>query len=352
LKITTIIGARPQFIKAGVVSREIKKHEDITEIIIHTGQHYDYNMSDIFFKELEIPFPDYSLNVGSGSHGVQTAKMLAKIEEVLIKEKPDWVLVYGDTNSTLAGSLAAVKLHQKVAHVEAGLRSFNRLMPEEINRILTDRISDVLFAPTQNAVAELSKEGLSENTLFVGDVMYDSVLFYQKKIKQNFSAYKIPNIPQDYYLATIHRAENTDFPNRLQSILDAFGELDKPVILPLHPRTKNIIMNFKVPKNAVIIEPVSYLQMLALVINSAKVLTDSGGLQKEAYFLNKYCVTMRDETEWIETLENDWNIIVGADKDKIINATMKKNSNSDRIDAFGNGNSAGKIIKFLTERYR
>lgn len=352
MKIATIIGARPQFIKAGVVSREIKNHRDINEVIIHTGQHYDYNMSEIFFKELEIPFPDYSLNVGSGSHGSQTAKMLSGIEEVLIKENPDWVLVYGDTNSTLAGSLAAVKLHQKVAHVEAGLRSFNRMMPEEINRILTDRISDVLFAPTKTAITELSKEGLSKNAVFSGDVMYDSVLFYQEKIKKNISTYQIKNIPNDYYLATIHRAENTDFPNRLQSILDAFSELDMPVVLPLHPRTKKIINKFNVSKNIIIIEPVSYLQMLTLVINSAKVLTDSGGLQKEAYFLNKRCVTMRDETEWTETLENNWNIVVGADKNKIVEACLLANTNNKRINAFGNGHSAKKVINFLIERYR
>ena len=352
MKIATIIGARPQFIKAGVVSRELKKHSDVTEVIIHTGQHYDYNMSDIFFKELEIPFPDYSLNVGSGTHGVQTAKMLSKIEEVLIKENPDWVLVYGDTNSTLAGALAAVKLHQKVAHIEAGLRSFNRLMPEEINRILTDRISDVLLAPTQTAVNELNKEGLSENTYFVGDVMFDSVLFYKDKILKKISDYKIFNLPKEYYLATIHRAENTDFPDRLQSILDAFSELDKKVILPLHPRTKNIIKNFKVSSNIKIIEPVSYLQMLALVINSSKVLTDSGGLQKESYFLNKHCVTLRNETEWLETLSNDWNIIVGADKNKIVQATLKKDLQSSQFNAFGDGYSANKIVKILRERYK
>ncbi len=350
MKIATIIGARPQFIKAGVVSREIKKHKNISEVIIHTGQHYDYNMSEIFFKELEIPFPDYSLNVGSGTHGIQTAKMLSKIEEVLVKENPDWVLVYGDTNSTLAGALAAVKLHQKVAHVEAGLRSFNRLMPEEINRILTDRISDVLFAPTKTAVRELSKEGLADNTVFTGDVMYDSVLFYKDKILKNFSVYKISDIPEKYFLATIHRAENTNFPERLQSILDAFGELKNPVVLPLHPRTKNIIRKFNVPKNVQIIEPVSYLQMLALVMDSEKVLTDSGGLQKEAYFLNKHCITMRDETEWVETLKNNWNIIVGANKNKIVESTLKSDLNSARIDAFGDGNSAKKIIKVLNER--
>ena len=345
MKIVSIIGARPQFIKAGMVSKEIANRPDIHEVLVHTGQHYDDNMSKIFFDELKIPHPDYNLEVGSGLHGAQTAAMLEKIEEVLLDEKPDWVLVYGDTNSTIAGALAAVKLHIKIAHVEAGLRSFNKLMPEEINRITTDRISDLLLVPSQNAMTLLKNENLSENALFTGDVMFDSILFYQKIAEEKYSLESITN-ENDYYLATVHRAENTDDKERLQNIFSAFSELDKPVLLPLHPRTKSKLDGIKYNKNVKIISPVGYLEMILLLKNSQKVLTDSGGLQKEAYFMKKPCITMRDETEWIETLNGNWNFIVNADTNLILEK-VKVTKFAKQENYYGNGNASKNIIDAL-----
>jgi len=345
MKIVSIIGARPQFIKEAVVSKEIDKHNDIKDVIVHTGQHYDENMSKIFFDELEIPKPNYNLEVGSGLHGAQTAAMLEKIEQVLLTEKPDWVLVYGDTNSTIAGALAATKLHIKIAHVEAGLRSFNKLMPEEINRITTDRISDLLLVPSQNAMNLLAKENLSENSIFTGDVMFDSILFYQKMAEEKYSLKSITN-ENDFYLATVHRAENTDDKERLQNIFTAFSEMDKPVLLPLHPRTKSKLDGIKFNNNIKIVNPVSYLEMILLLKNSFKVLTDSGGLQKEAYFMKKPCITMRDETEWIETLNGNWNFIVGANSELILGKT-KVNIFDEQKDYYGNGNAGKNIIDAL-----
>jgi len=345
MKIVSVIGARPQFIKAAVVSKEIIKRDGIDDVIVHTGQHYDENMSKIFFDELEIPKPDYNLDVGSASHAVQTGEMLIKLEEVLITEKPDWVLVYGDTNSTIAGGLAATKLHIKIAHVEAGLRSFNRLMPEEINRITTDRISDLLLVPSLNAMKLLEKEGLKENSLFVGDVMFDSILFYQKMAEEKFSIFDITN-ENDFYLATVHRAENTDDKQRLQNIFSAFSELDKPVILPLHPRTKSKLEGIQFSDNVKIIEPVSYLEMILLLKKCSKVLTDSGGLQKEAYFMQKPCVTLRDETEWIETLTGNWNYIVGTNKELIIEKAAV-NAFDKQGEYYGDGKAGEKIVKAL-----
>lgn len=347
MKIATIVGARPQFIKAATVSRVIQEKSGISEIIIHTGQHYDPNMSDIFFDELQIPLPDINLEVGSGTHGRQTGRMLESIEEILISERPDWVLVYGDTNSTVAGSLAASKLHIPIAHVEAGLRSFNRKMPEEINRITTDHISDCLFAPTQNAMDLLAKEGLSGRSVFSGDVMYDSILHYRKLAEAKSNLHSIVNVETDkYYLATVHRQENTDKLQNLQDIFLAFSELDYPVVVPLHPRTYKYLEDITYRSNVKIISPVGYLDMITLLSNCHKVLTDSGGLQKEAYFLKKPCVTLRDETEWVETLEGNWNFIVGANRlqiiDKISVSTFGVQKN-----AFGDGNAAEKIIDHL-----
>jgi len=345
MKIATIIGARPQFIKSATISRIFKNYNDINEIIIHTGQHYDENMSEIFFNELKIPKPNYNLEVGSESHGKQTAMMLEKIEAILLKEKPDWVLVYGDTNSTIAGVLAATKLHIKIAHVEAGLRSFNRKMPEEINRIATDHISDILFVPTQNAMNLLANEGIVERAVLVGDVMYDAILYNQKLADEKYKLSDITNL-NNFYLGTIHRPSNTDNLVRLQYIFSAFSELDLPIILPLHPRTQKIIKKIKYSKNVKIIEPVSYLKMIVLLKNCKKVLTDSGGLQKEAYYLHKPCITMRDETEWIETLENNWNFIVGADKDLILEKVKNKEFGKQK-DYFGDGKAAEKIVDFI-----
>jgi len=341
MKICNIIGARPQFIKVATISRVIKNRSNIKEIIIHTGQHYDNNMSDIFFSELDIPSPDYNLNIGSGLHGWQTGKMLEAIEKVLLNEKPDVVIVYGDTNSTIAGALAATKLHIPVAHVEAGLRSFNRSMPEEINRIATDKISDLLFVPTQMAMDHLKNEGLANYSFFCGDVMYDSVLHFSKKIN-TFTE-------EPYYLATIHRPANTDVIGKFSSIIKAFSKFDKKVVLPAHPRLKKVLDQIKVPDNIKIIEPVGYTKMLSLIKNADLVFTDSGGLQKECYFLKKRCVTLREETEWVETLENNCNILVGADYDKIVAAEKLKCGEFDIKTKYGLGNAAEKIIEKISE---
>ena len=299
-------------------------------------------MSKVFFDELEISRPDYNLSVGSGTHGKQTADMLSGIEEVLIKEKPDWVIVYGDTNSTVAGSLAAAKLHIKTAHIEAGLRSFNKLMPEEINRIATDHISDLLFAPTKTAMELLKKEGLETRSVFSGDVMYDSILHFEKLADEKTKLNSIINLT-DFYLVTIHRQENTDDLSRLQNIFNALSELDLPVILPVHPRTRKILQNVKFSENVEIIDPVSYLEMIMLLKNCRKVLTDSGGLQKEAYFLKKQCITLRDETEWTETLENNWNFIVGSNPELILEK-VKAEKIDKQNDYFGDGSSVQKIL--------
>ncbi|MEI6435527.1 MAG: UDP-N-acetylglucosamine 2-epimerase (non-hydrolyzing) [Bacteroidota bacterium] len=348
MKILTIVGARPQFIKAATVSRIIRANPAVTEILLHTGQHYDQNMSEVFFRELNIPEPHFNLGVGSGSHAGQTGNMLIGIEEILIQQKPDMTLVYGDTNSTLAGALASTKLHIPVAHVEAGLRSFNRAMPEEINRIVTDRISDLLFCPTRTAVENLTHEGLADVAYFTGDVMYDSVLFYEARIHKDPEKYKTDGLPSKYLLATIHRAENTDNPGNLQNIFRAFSKLDLPVVLPIHPRTGKILNDLiKLPRNVYIINPVGYLQMMKLIMDAAKVLTDSGGLQKEAYFLNKQCITLRTETEWIETLHDRWNIIAGSDPERIETAVNSPLPVAPRHTGFGDGASAEKILEKL-----
>ena len=346
MKVLTIVGARPQFIKAAAVSNEFAKHSDIEEIVVHTGQHFDTNMSDIFFEQMNIPRPKYQLDINSLSHGAMTGRMLEKIEEVILEEKPDYVLVYGDTNSTLAGALAAKKLHVKVAHVEAGLRSFNMNMPEEINRILTDRISDLLFCPTDAAIENLKKEGFDNFPSKVvknGDVMQDAALLFEK-----YAQKPEIDLPQKYILATVHRAENTDDPQRLKNIFDAFEEISAeiPVVLPLHPRTKKIIDKQGIkPQKTIIIEPVGYLEMVWLIKNSSLIMTDSGGLQKEAFFFGKFCVTLRDETEWIELVENGFNTLTGADKDKIIHAVNTSlNKNADfSLNLYGKG-QASKVI--------
>lgn len=341
MKIVSIVGARPQFIKAATVSRVLRANKDVHEILLHTGQHYDENMSDVFFRELSIPLPDYNLEVGSGSHAEQTGLMLKGIEDVLIREKPDCTLVYGDTNSTLAGALASTKLHIPLAHVEAGLRSFNRAMPEEINRIVTDRIADMLFAPTQTAIDNLTHEGLSGITWFTGDVMFDSVLYYQERIMRDPEKYKTPGIPPQYMLATIHRAENTDHPDNMRNILHAFARINHEIVLPIHPRTRKILQSsYTIPDNVHVIDPVGYLQMMKLTMDATKVMTDSGGLQKEAYFLKKQCITLRTETEWIETLHDQWNIITGSDPELIEKAAGSDLPQASQRAGFGDGRSA------------
>jgi len=345
IKVTNVVGARPQFIKCAVVSREIRGNPDFEEVIIHTGQHYDRNMSEIFFRELDIPEPDLNLGVGSGTHAVQTAQILSAIEKTLQDIRPDWVLVYGDTNSTLAAALAAVKLNLRIAHVEAGLRSFNRSMPEEINRIVTDHTADLLLAPTRNAMELLAKEGLAHRSIQVGDVMYDSVLHSRQLAEKKFSGQDL--VPWDrFYLATVHRQENTDRRDRLQQILEAFSKMDLPVVLPAHPRIRDILSRLPLGENLKIIEPVGYLKMLMLISCSEKVLTDSGGLQKEAYFNGKQCITLRDETEWTETLENNWNILAGADSNSILEC-MKKEITGPQGNFFGDGRAGQKILATL-----
>jgi UDP-GlcNAc3NAcA epimerase len=343
MKIVTIIGARPQFIKAATISRVIKYHPEIQEVIVHTGQHYDSNMSEVFFKELEIPEPNINLEVGSGTHGKQTARMLEGIEEVLVNEKPDWVLVYGDTNSTLAGALAAAKLNIRIAHVEAGLRSFNHTMPEEINRIATDHVSSCLFAPTHNAMNLLANEGLTDKAIFSGDVMYDSILHYKDIAAKRISLNNIINLESGkYYLATVHRQENTDNLENLRKIFKVFSMLDRPVVIPMHPRTRKFMSDI-VLSNVIVIDPVGYLEMITLLNNCHKVLTDSGGLQKEAFFMKKPCITLREETEWIETLEDNWNFVVGTNEQKVLEK-ISVNNFGEQKDFFGDGNAAKKIV--------
>lgn len=346
MKILTILGARPQFIKAGSVSREIAKHENIEEVIIHTGQHFDANMSDIFFEQMQIPKPDYNLNINGLGHGAMTGQMLEKIEEVLLEEKPDWVMVYGDTNSTLAGALAASKLHIKVAHIEAGLRSFNMQMPEEINRILTDRVSNILFCPTDTAIQNLENEGFSHFDCEIvksGDVMQDGALFYRAFAKKPFL-----NTEEEFILATIHRAENTDDEARLRAIFEGLEEIEKEIqiILPLHPRTKKIIQNIGLKiENLTIVEPVGYLEMVWLIDNSTLVMTDSGGLQKEAFFFEKPCITLRDETEWVELVENGFNVLVGANKERMVTVYKEHQFNQNfTINLYGMGRASQSII--------
>lgn len=358
MKLCTIVGARPQFIKAATVSRVIASKPSIKEVIVHTGQHYDDNMSRQFFDELHIPHPGYHLNIGSGSHGKQTGQMLAAIEDVLIQEKPDWVLVYGDTNSTLAGALAAVKLHIPVAHVEAGLRSFNRRMPEEINRITADHLSAVLFPPTENGYQQLLKEGIDAKQLFnVGDVMYDATLFYNEYNAKRKTIVDSLNLKhQSYCLATIHRAENTDDEKRLANICNAFIELSRttPIILPVHPRTRAALNKLNLLKtleaNIKLIEPVGYLDMLALEQHAKCIITDSGGVQKEAYFNRVQCITLRDETEWVELVDAGWNRLCSPDEpfsllqwvDAFENPSL---SMTDKL--YGDGDAAEKIVNIL-----
>lgn len=355
MKIVTIVGARPQFVKAAAVSREITKHPEIKEIIVHTGQHFDANMSDIFFEEMHIPRPDYFLDVNSVGHGAMTGRMLEKIEEVLLKEKPDYVMVYGDTNSTLAGALAAKKVYIKVVHVEAGLRSFNMRMPEEINRILTDRISDILCCPTENAITNLEREGFRHfpsQIVNTGDVMQDAALFYSSYSADKSRIIQERKLEQGrFVLCTIHRAENTDDSNRLKSIVEALNEVARQmdIVLPLHPRTQKILQERDFKLNFDPIDPVGYFDMIELLKNTACVMTDSGGLQKEAFFFSKPCVTLRDETEWVELVQTGANQLVGSDKVKILKAFSAANiSQTFDNSLYGNGSACQRIIKTIS----
>jgi len=353
MKIATIVGARPQFIKAAAVSREIKKHSSIEEIIIHTGQHYDMNMSDVFFKEMEIPKPKLNLDVNGLSHGAMTGQMLEKIEKVLLELKPDWVLTYGDTNSTLAGALAAKKLHLKAAHVEAGLRSFNMKMPEEINRILTDRICDVLFCPTDAAIANLKKEGFENFPVKIircGDVMQDAAIYYSKISEQHSKIISQLQL-KEFVLCTLHREENTNDKTVLTRIVNALNKVNEliPVVLPLHPRTKKILSVSGLKLNTTVIDPVGYFDMIELLKHCKLVMTDSGGLQKEAFFFKKFCVTLREQTEWIELVERGFNKVVGSDERKIMDAFdyFLKAEADLNVNLYGNGNASAVIVESL-----
>ena len=386
MKLLTILGARPQFIKAATVSRAIKAHDDIEEIIVHTGQHFDANMSDVFFEQLDIPRPHHNLHIAGLGHGAMTGRMLEGIETLIQQEQPDWVLVYGDTNSTLAGALAAAKLHIPAAHVEAGLRSHNPAMPEEINRILTDRISSLLLCPTETAVNNLAREGFPfpatsapqspssttassvaptdtaprhpqhQRIANIGDVMFDAVRYYRERVQADIRLDAFGLQHQGYALCTLHRQENTDDPQRLNNILSALREIakDLPVVLPLHPRTKAKIEqqhSADALNGITILEPLPYLEMQRLQMSARVILTDSGGMQKEAYFHGVPCITLRDETEWVETVEAGWNQLVGADKEQII-ASLSQGYDrvQDTARLYGNGDAAFKVLDHLTEQ--
>jgi UDP-GlcNAc3NAcA epimerase len=350
IKIISILGARPQFIKFAPVSKELrKKHE---EIVVHTGQHYDREMSALFFEELGIPKPDYNLGVGSGTHGLQTGKMLIAIEKVLMKEEPDLVLVYGDVNSTLAGALAAVKMHIKVAHVEAGLRSFDKRMPEEINRILTDHASDILFCPTNTAVDSLKKEGVVGGVYNVGDVMLDALLHNRKVAEKSKILDNLNLKSKQYLVATIHRPSNTDNKENLQNIVDAFCEAEETIVFPVHPRTAKCLKEYglykKLQKHVELIKPQGYIDFLKLMIHAKKIQTDSGGVQKEAYMLKVPCISLRDNTEWIETVEDGWNVLVGANRERILEMIKEFNPKGNQRNVFGDGKASRRIIEIIS----
>lgn len=348
MNLLTVVGARPQFIKASVVSRAF--HDaNIKEVIVHTGQHYDLDMSEIFWTELDLPIPSVNLEVGSASHGLQTARIMERLESYLFDQPsfPDGLVLYGDTNSTIAGALVASKLHIPVIHIEAGLRSFNRKMPEEINRILTDHCSDLLFCSSETGSVQLQKEGISKGVFVSGDVMYDAQRTFQEiALKKMERSELIPDVEGDYILATIHRPANTDDPERLEAIFKALGELDLPVVWPVHPRNQKQLAKHTLPANLITLKPVSYFGMIVLLKHCKKVMTDSGGLQKEAYWMQKQCITLRDETEWVETLEGGWNRLAGASTDEIITA-YRSEPESIWQPLYGDGHAADFIAQRL-----
>jgi UDP-GlcNAc3NAcA epimerase len=357
ITIVTVVGARPQFIKAAPLSKALKKHTQLREVMVHTGQHYDSNMSETFFNELSIKRPDYNLRVGSGGHGQQAGEIMKKLEPILIENKPRLAIIFGDTNSTLAGAITASKLRIPVAHVEAGLRSFNRKMPEEINRIVADHLASLLFCPTTTSVRNLEKEGIRENVFNIGDIMYDVVLQFSSESEKGSSLLRDLELgKKDYILATIHRAENTDNRKRLFNIFSAFKELsrEKVVVIPLHPRTRKMLHEYHIEdllKGLKVLEPVGFLDMLSLEKNALLIATDSGGVQKEAYFHRVPCVTFRDETEWIETLEAQWNTLVNVDSVDGIIETVHESSGflGERQDIaeYGDGRTSEKIVHII-----
>jgi UDP-N-acetylglucosamine 2-epimerase len=352
MKIISVVGARPQFIKAVLVSRELRKSHQ--EILVHTGQHYDVELSKIFFDELNIPQPDYNLGIGSDTHARQTARMMIAIEDTLVAENPGLVLVYGDTNSTLAGALAGVKLHIPVAHVEAGLRMFDKDIPEEVNRVLTDHISTLLFAPTQTAVDNLKREDINDGVYLTGDVMLDSFLQFSKVAKRNSGIlHELGLGKKGYLLATVHRARNTEIEENLKNIVEAFSGMDEKIVFPIHPRTVKYLKQYGLygqlrdAANVLLISPIGYLDSIMLTRNARKILTDSGGLQKEAYFSEVPCITLDEVTGWIETVEDGWNVLIGADKHQIVEAVKHFEPKGKQRDVFGDGRAAKKIAEIL-----
>jgi UDP-N-acetylglucosamine 2-epimerase len=351
MRVVSVVGARPQFIKAAAVGRVLRKRS--TEVLVHTGQHYDYEMSGIFFDGLGLPRPDMNLGIGSGSHGAQTAAMLKGIEDILLARTPDWLLIYGDTNSTLAGALAASKLSIPVAHVEAGVRSFNREMPEEINRVIADHISDLLICPSETAVRNLAAEGISRGVHIVGDVMLDVLNWAKQKINAQppGALVRLQLRPRQYLLATVHRSENTDNVERLSNIVSALNSLSEDIVFPIHPRTRKALVAAACPVAAHVrlIDPIGYLEMVSLTSSARLVLTDSGGLQKEAYWLGVPCLTLRTETEWIETVDAGWNRVVGSDSKAIVDAVRTFEPNVARTPLYGDGAAAERCVDLLAQ---
>jgi UDP-GlcNAc3NAcA epimerase len=348
MKIVSVVGARPQFIKAAPVTRRLCASGH-TEIQVHTGQHYDREMSQVFFEELSIPEPAVNLAVGSGSHACQTGQMMIGIEQVLLREKPDWAVVYGDTNSTLAGALAAVKLGIPLAHVESGLRSYNRQMPEEHNRVLTDHCADLLLCPTETAVTNLALEGIKESVELVGDTMFDAVLQFSDIARSRSRILADLDLTaRGFCVATIHRPYNTDVPENMDRLMRAIGALEQPVVFPVHPRTRQHLTDIDLPRNLICIDPVGYLDMLILEQSSRMILTDSGGIQKEAFFFGVPCITLRPETEWLETVESGWNVVTGTDTQAIVFAARHhKWPTEPPPQVFGTGNAASRIVQAL-----
>jgi UDP-GlcNAc3NAcA epimerase len=348
MKIASIVGARPEFIQAFPVSQALRKNHN--EILIHTGQHYDYKMSQSFFDDLGLPDPSYNLEVGSGSHGVQTAQIMVRLEEVLIAEKPDIVVIRGDTNSTLAAAIVASKLHIPVAHIEAGERSYNRRMPEEINRLVADTLSDLHLCASQTAIQRLADEGIRETSRWVGDVMYD-VMMQLKPIarKKSHILQTLELYPGSYSLVTIHRSENTDTPERIKGIVKALNSISEKIVFPVHPRTKKILneINDHFNINILAVDPVGYFDMIVLEENARIIATDSGGVQREAYFHGKPCLTLRDETEWVDTVQVGWNVLVGADTSRIVDNWFRFMPPLEKPEIFGDGHAGLKIVSTL-----